>query len=66
MVTIYWSNPLVQITRLKWNVLKVTQLKVTAMDDMSVAQLMKELVKHMSGPALDFVSSQLQHSSPQT
>ncbi|KAK2153547.1 hypothetical protein LSH36_293g02003 [Paralvinella palmiformis] len=43
------------------------QLKVTATDDMSVAQLVKELDKHMSGPALDdFVSSQLQHSSPQT
>ena len=38
---------------------KVTQLKVTAMGDMSVAQLVKELAKQISGPALDFVSSQL-------
>jgi len=47
-------------------VLKATQLKVTATDDMSAAQLVKEPAKHMSGPALDFVPSQLQHSSPQT
>jgi len=38
----------------------------TQMDYMSVAQLVKELAKYMSGPALDFVSSQVQHSSPQT
>ena len=44
--------------------LKATQLKVTATDDMSVVQLVNELDKHMSGPALNFVSSQLQHSSP--
>jgi len=43
-----------------------TQLKVTATDDMSMAQLVNELAKHMSGPALDFVLSQLQHSSPRT
>jgi len=43
-----------------------TQLKVTATDDMYVAQLVNELAKHMSGPALDFVSSQLQHYSPHT
>ena len=32
---------------------------------MSVDQLVKELTKHLSVPTLDFVSSQLQHSSPQ-
>jgi len=47
-------------------VLKASQLKVTATDDMSVAQLVKELAKHMSGLALGFVSFQLQYSNPQT
>ena len=32
----------------------------------SIAQLVNELAKHMSHPALDFVSSQLQHASLQT
>jgi len=36
-------------------VLEATQLKVTAMYDISVAQLVKELAKQKSGPALDFV-----------
>ena len=35
--------------------LKATQLNVTAPDDTSVAQLVNELAKHMSGPALDLV-----------
>jgi len=39
-------------------VIKATQLKVTATDDMSVAHMVKELAKHISGPALDLVSSQ--------
>jgi len=63
MVTIYWSNPQekeakctsrrrVQITRMKWNVFKATQLKVIACDEMCVAQLEKELAKHKSGPLL--------------
>ena len=38
--------------------IKATQLKVTATDDMSVAQLVKESAEHISGPALDLVSSQ--------
>jgi len=46
-------------------VLKATQLKVIAKDDMSVAQLVNESAKYISGPALDFVSSQLQYCSPQ-
>ena len=39
-----------------------TQPIVTATDYMFVAQLVKELAKHMSGPVFDFVSSQLRWS----
>ena len=71
MVTIYLSNPqeketqsmYIQTTSTNY---QATQLKVIAMGGMYVAQSVKELAKHMSCPALDFVSSQLQHSSPQT
>jgi len=48
------------------HMLKATELKVTVTDDIYVTQLVKELAKHMSGPALDYVSPQLQHYSPQT
>ena len=43
---------------------KAIQLKVTPTDDMSETQF--ELANPMSGPDLDFVSPQLQHSSPDT